>query len=107
MTVYSNSTKMHGVPGNFATATPVDNGMQKPSLLNVGDFSNGGSEVKAAAKWNDVPFAILFWAHFALIAGIGFTSGIAEIQGTVEDASELDHKVVVENNTSGVGGDVS
>ncbi|GMI45134.1 hypothetical protein TrCOL_g588 [Triparma columacea] len=106
MTVYSNSTKMHGVPGNFATATPVDNGMQKPSLLNVGDFSNGGSEVKAAAKWNDVPFAILFWAHFALIAGIGFTSGIAEIQGTVEDASELDHKVVVENNTSGVGGDV-
>jgi hypothetical protein len=106
--VYSNTTKMHGVPGGLAQATPVNqHGMQKPSLLNTGDFSNGGSDFKAAAKWNDVPFLVLFWAHFALIAGIGFTSGIAEIKGTVEDTAELDHKVLVESTTSGVGGDVS
>lgn len=74
---YGNSNvKMHGVPAaKFAQAVPV-----QTNLLHAKEAHNmhaqGGPVQHQQAperKFNDVGFAVLFWAHFALIVALGVT----------------------------------
>lgn len=106
---YGNSNvKMHGVPqAKFAQATPV-----QTNLLNAKQahalHSQGGhvqqQQAAPAKKYNDVGFAVLFWAHLALMVYLGVAKGLPELNGTADSTSTADYKYVAPETDVAVPG---
>lgn len=84
----------------------------KTVMMGDNPSSNAGITVAPSTKYNDLPFSILFYAHFILISYLGFSMGIPEIRGTAKNVQALDYPVQKdeqeeeESSNAKVGGEV-